>query len=30
MIKRSNKPVLFYDVSCKLQIWEMDSFSDNY
>jgi hypothetical protein len=30
MIKKFNKPVLFSDVSCKLQIWEMDSFSEYY
>jgi hypothetical protein len=23
MIKKGNKPILFFDVSCKLQIWEM-------
>jgi hypothetical protein len=30
MIKKGNKPILFVDVSCKLQIWETDSFSDHY
>jgi hypothetical protein len=23
MIKKGNKPILFFDVSCKLQIWEI-------
>jgi hypothetical protein len=23
MIKKGNKPVLLFDVSCKLQIWEI-------
>jgi hypothetical protein len=30
MIKKGNKPILFSDVSCKLQIWEIDSFGDHY
>jgi hypothetical protein len=23
MIKKGNKPILYFDVSCKLQIWEI-------
>jgi hypothetical protein len=30
MIKKGNKPILYFDVSCELQIWEIDSFSDRY
>jgi hypothetical protein len=30
MIKEGSKPVLLFDVSCKLQIWEIDSFSAQY
>jgi hypothetical protein len=29
MIKKSNKPILFFDGSCKLQIWEIALVSIN-
>jgi hypothetical protein len=30
MIKKGNKPKLFFDATCKLEVWEMDSFSEHY
>jgi hypothetical protein len=30
MIKKGNMPILFFDVSCKLQILEVGSFDDRY
>jgi hypothetical protein len=30
MIKKGDMPILFFDVSCKLQIWEIESVSDYY
>jgi hypothetical protein len=30
MIKKGNEPVLFFYVSCELQVWGIDNFSDHY